>query len=112
MLSNELPRLNDASGALSSRFVIVTLQNSFLGKEDHGLKDRLLGELPGIFNWAIQGWRDLNQRGYFVEPASSRDAVEELAALTSPTRRFVGNRCTVGPGKTVGVGDIYAAWKL
>ena len=54
-LTNEFPRLNDASGALAGRFVILRLTQSFYGKEDTGLTDRLLNELPGILNWAIEG---------------------------------------------------------
>ena len=51
VLTNELPRLVDASGALAKRFVVLTMQRSFLGREDHGLTGKLLAELPGILNW-------------------------------------------------------------
>jgi putative DNA primase/helicase len=52
ILSNELPQLADASGALSSRFIVLVLANSFYGREGLGLIDRLLAELPGILNWS------------------------------------------------------------
>jgi hypothetical protein len=45
ILSNELPRLADASGALASRFIVLTLSESFYGREDLHLTDRLLAEL-------------------------------------------------------------------
>src|SRR6516165_7424462 len=48
ILSNELPRLADASGALAGRFIVLVLVNSFYGREDLGLFDRLIAELPGI----------------------------------------------------------------
>ena len=54
IMTNELPRLADASGALASRFIVLMMQNSFYGREDRGLKNRLLIELPGILNWALQ----------------------------------------------------------
>ena len=47
ILTNELPRLADASGALASRFVVLTLRQSFYGKEDQGLTERLLKNCPG-----------------------------------------------------------------
>ena len=47
VISNELPRLADASGALVSRFVLLLLTESFYGREDHDLTTKLLGELPG-----------------------------------------------------------------
>jgi putative DNA primase/helicase len=56
VLSNELPRFGDASGAISTRFVILLTSQSFLGRENTRLTTELLGELPGILNWALDGW--------------------------------------------------------
>ena len=39
ILSNELFRLADASGALASRFILLMLTKSFYGQEDRGLTD-------------------------------------------------------------------------
>src|SRR4029453_17300951 len=88
-LTNEFPRLTDASGALSGRFVILRLTESYYGKEDIGLTDRLLGELPGILNWAIEGWQRLKDRGHFVMPQSVEDVVREIEDLASPVQAFV-----------------------
>jgi putative DNA primase/helicase len=111
IMTNELPRISDASGALASRFLILTMTRSFLGAEDHGLTDRLLGELPGILNWAIEGWRTLRARGYFMPPASSAEAVRELEDLGSPIGAFIREKCTVAPGKTISCDALYAAWE-
>src|SRR5690606_6286310 len=73
ILTNELPRLNDSSGALANRFLILPLRNSFLGREDTGLTSRLLEELPGILLWAIEGLRRLYERGHFLQPASGEE---------------------------------------
>jgi P4 family phage/plasmid primase-like protien len=108
-LTNELPRLTDASGALAGRFVTLRLTESFYGKEDTGLTDRLLGELPGILNWAIEGWRRLHERGHFVVPTSVRDVVQEIEDLSSPVSAFVRDECVVGPGHRVVVDVLYDA---
>jgi len=93
ILSNELPR--DASGALASRFIVLVLTHSFFGREDRGLTVRLRPELPSILNWAIAGWRRLIERGYFVMPASSGEAVQEFEDLGSPIGAFIRERCVV-----------------
>ncbi len=111
ILTNELPRLADASGALASRFIVLTLQQSFYGKEDLGLTERLLAELPGIFNWCIEGWQRLQERGYFQPPASSKDAIDELYDLGSPVGAFIRECCNVGPGRTVECGVLFGRWK-
>jgi putative DNA primase/helicase len=107
ILTNELPRIADTSGALAGRFVVLVLERSFFGKEDLGLIGRLLGELPGILNWARVGYRRLRQRGYFIQPASANEAVEELEALGSPVRAYVRERCRVAPGCAISVELLY-----
>ena len=69
IMTNQLPKIADTSGALASRFIILTMTRSFYGSEDHGLLDRLLAELPGIFAWALAGCRSLAERGRLVMPA-------------------------------------------
>jgi putative DNA primase/helicase len=111
ILTNEMPRVADASGALASRFIVLALEQSFYGREDPGLTGRLLPELPGILNWAIAGWRRLRDRGYFEQPASARDKVEEMEELGSPVMAFVREHCEVGPGHSVTVDDLFMRWE-
>jgi putative DNA primase/helicase len=111
ILTNELPRIADASTALPSRFIILPLSRSFLGCEDHGLTDRLLAELPGILNWSLDGWNRLNARGYFIQPQSGDDLIQELEDLASPVGTFVRDRCTVLPGAQVPCSALFEAWK-
>jgi putative DNA primase/helicase len=113
ILSNELPRFGDASGAISSRMVILTLQESFLGREDTGLAARLHAELPAILKWSLDGVARLNRRGRLTEPAASRDAVQVLADLVSPISAFVREVCVKDPAESVEIGRLYreyAAW--
>jgi putative DNA primase/helicase len=110
ILSNELPRLNDTSTALAKRFIILQLKTSFLGREDLRLKERLNSELPGIFNWALEGHRRLNERGHFIQPESSRDAVQEIEDLSSPVANWFRQRCTQGDHYRADVKDAYADW--
>jgi putative DNA primase/helicase len=111
VISNELPDLGDASGAIASRFATLVLTTSWLGKEDHGLTEELLAELPGILWWALQGLDRLERQGYFTEPTSSRDAATALLDMASPTGAFVRDRCQVGPTYEVPMKELYAAWR-
>jgi putative DNA primase/helicase len=111
LVSNEAPRLEDTSGALASRFVTLQLQKSWLGKEDPGLLGRLLAELPAIFQWAVEGWRDLQKEGSLLQPDSGRELGEELKNLGSPTLRFVTERCVQHPDRWTKTEDLYKAWQ-
>ena len=111
ILTNELPRIADSSGALASRFVILSMSNSFIGREDPGLTSRLLDDLPGILNWAIDGYDRLKARGYFVPPPSSADAAQELADLSSPIAAFVRDCCDISAAADVECSVLFAAWR-
>lgn len=110
ILSNELPRFGDASGAVAARFIITTMHNSFLGRENPRLTAELMPELPGILLWALDGLDRLTERKTFTEPASSRDAITALQDLVSPVAAFVRDRCDVKFGETL-VGDLYGMWR-
>jgi len=110
ILTNELPRIADASGAFASRFIVLQLTNSFYGREDHALIGRLLKELPGILNWAIAGWQRLQQRGHFIQPKAAVETAQQLDDLGSPIGTFVREQTARGPGKSVAVDNLFQAY--
>jgi putative DNA primase/helicase len=111
LLTNILPNLGDVSGALASRFIILVTEKSFFGREDLGLLQRLLPELPGIMNLAIAGWHRLRERGHFIQPASSIQALEDLENLTNPTGAFLREVCEIGPGRQVECSLLFCYWR-
>lgn len=111
LLTNELPKIEDASGALASRFIVLTLHQSFYGREDHELLERFIPELPGILNWALDGYDRLYARGRFLQPESSAALIQEFEDLGSPIGAFIRDRCDVGPGYEVMQQKVFEAWK-
>ena len=109
ILSNELPRFGDASGAISHRFIVLTMTRSFLGQENTHLTGELLGELPGILCWALDGLDRLAKNGALTEPASSAEAVTALQDLVSPVSAFVRDNCQ-RTGE-IAVAELFAAWQ-
>lgn len=112
VLSNELPRFGDASGAIANRFIVLAMNTSFLGKENTRLTTDLLAELPAILGWALDGLDRLVAQRTFTTPASSGDAIAALQDLVSPVAAFVRDTCTVGAAAEIVVADLYAAWKV
>jgi putative DNA primase/helicase len=111
ILTNELPRFKDSSGALASRFIILMLHKSFYGKENPALTEELCEELLGIFNWSLAGLQKLRARGRFQQPRSSDDAIQELEDLASPVGAFVRDRCSLGPDQTIETTVAYKAYR-
>ena len=87
IVSNELPRLPDASATVVNRMIPVIFQKSFLGKEDTQLTDALLLERSGIVNWAIRGYKRFQKRGYFIVPETALAAIRHMEDLASPVKR-------------------------
>lgn len=111
VLSNELPKFKDSSGAIANRLVILQMSESFLGREDRTLDDRLRVELPGILLWALDGLDRLDRNGRFTVPDSSRDATALMMDLASPVSAFTRDRCEIGSGLSTPVDEIFSAWK-
>jgi len=112
VISNELPRLGDASGAVIGRMIVLLLSHSWLGKEDTTIEPEVLKELPGVLNWCLDGLRRLNEHeGRFTRVPSAEDAIVQLADLASPVRAFVREQCVVGVDKTIPVESLYTAFK-
>jgi putative DNA primase/helicase len=111
ILSNELPRFKDSSGAVANRLLILRMTESFLGREDRTLDDRLRAELPGILSWALEGLDRLNRNGRFTVPDSSEDAANLMMDLASPVSAFVRECCIRDPRAIITRDDLYGAWK-
>jgi putative DNA primase/helicase len=112
LISNEMPRLTDASGAIIGRFVVLILTRSWLGKENHELEDRICEQLPGILNWALEGLARLNGNdGRFTGVESADDAITAMRDLASPVAAFVRERCKLDAQAHIAVDEIYAVYK-
>lgn len=111
LMSNELPSMRDASGALTTRVVLLRMTRTFYGREDKRLGERLEREAAGILNWAIQGWKRLRNRGAFEQPESGRELLSDLDDLSSPVKQFIREWCKVGREFSVTVDDLFSDWK-
>jgi putative DNA primase/helicase len=109
IISNELPQLGDASGAIAARFIVLTMTRSFLGKENHALTDQLLEELPGILRWSLDGFDRLMKNDRFTVPQASSDAVLALQDLVSPVSAFKRDECQ--DGGEVACKQLYAVYR-
>jgi putative DNA primase/helicase len=111
MLSNELPAFIDAAGAFVSRWIIFQFPISFLGREDPGLTDALLEELPGILNWALEGLAELRVADRFVQPTASAQMLQRWQDLSSPIGAFLRTQCVIAPGSEVERDILFEAWR-
>lgn len=113
LMTNILPGIVDAGGAVASRFIVIKFKQSFFGREDTRLTDKLMAELPGILNWALDGLAKLQRRGAFIQPESGIAAVDELIRKTTPIVGFIADVLTYDSARWVAkeaLYDCYKAW--
>lgn len=111
VMSNELPKLADASAALASRFLYLRLRRSFAGREDLELEAKLQSEADGILLWAVKGWQDLKEHGRFRQPSAGESLAAEMAALSSPAHEFACDCLEFGPRYREITSVVFERWK-
>jgi hypothetical protein len=112
IISNELPKLFDASTAVVGRIVLLMLTRSWLGIEDHDLERRLQSELPAILNWSLDGLERLTGNdGKFTRVPSADDAIVQMRDLASPVSAFAREKCIISADSQVDVDTLYASYK-
>jgi putative DNA primase/helicase len=107
LVSNAVPNFGAHTAALAERLLIIPFENSFASRADTELTGKLLAELPGILNWALDGLDDLNIIGKFIEPADCVKLKERLVMRSDPVHGFVAEYCTVGPCAGIDKNTLY-----
>lgn len=111
--SNEALQLQENSNALSGRMLVLQMTNSFFGREDINLADKLITELSGIFNWALDGHRRRVSRlgEKFIQPKSGQATLDMIAELNNPLSEFMTDSIIFEKGAVVGKDDVFTCYR-
>lgn len=91
--ANELPTVSEASRAYAERMKPFNFPNSFAGREDKTLEDKLMAELPGILaRWVKAYGRFLARGGYC---ATDRVTQSKFEANSDRVVQFFQDMCAV-----------------
>lgn len=110
--TNETPNFIEASDALSRRFMVLKFTESFQGREDRTLFRRLKEELPGIARWSLEGLRDLEDEGKFIETAAGREIQAQMIMESAFVRIFVEEECELGPNFKIPNEELYQEYSI
>jgi P4 family phage/plasmid primase-like protien len=116
LATNNLPRFSDRSGGIWRRLLLLPFQVEIQPCERVPGMDKPAwwvgsGELPGIFNWAVEGLRRLNKQGRFTEAKLSQEALEQHRFDCNPARTFLRDRCQEVPERQVAVQTLYREYR-
>ena len=111
---NSLPQTSDMSHGLFRRMFIIPFTERFDGdKADKNLLDKLLTELPGILNWALEGLKRLRSNNFeFTKSVEVENSLEQFKDSQTPVREFVKEKIVVSEeGRRVLRNDIISSYK-
>ena len=114
-------RASDTSDGLARRLTIIDFPCKFVDfpesddpyqhEKDVLLLDKLLDELPGIFNWAYQGYKDLLYYNGFTETDEHQTLMRAFRQASNPVEVFVDDLLD-NPPKSITRADLYRQYTM
>ena len=108
MSTNHKPIIRGTDDGIWRRIVLIPFKYTVpKDKIDKSLKSKLMNELPGIFNWMLEGNRKYRQEGLEL-PEVCKQETESYKLEMDPIARFIDERCLVGSQDfSVKASDLY-----
>ncbi len=108
---NELPQISDRSEGIWRRIIAMPLNVQFASAQmDRQRAARLREELPGIFNWAIEGAKRLYAQNAFTRCSVCEQCAGEHRQHSDPFLQFVDEEVVQGPEQKVVASTLYKAY--
>lgn len=109
---NSTPRVTDRSDAVFNRVIIIPMDTVIPDEHrDPYLIDKLLEELPGIFNWSLQGLKRLKQERGFSRSSAVTNARKEFRAENDTEAAFLEDWFDRDPAGQIRARELYTAYK-
>jgi putative DNA primase/helicase len=110
--TNHMPQTRDFSDAIYRRAIILTFNHKFEGSAcDPNLSNKLLSELPGIFNMALDAIAGVIARKSFTDPPSSIEAKKNWRMESDQVAQFLEECCELYKDYESSSHDIYARYQ-
>lgn len=89
--TNELPKDVEFTNAFFRRFIIIPFQVTIPENEQNKNlhKEIIEGELPGVFNWVLEGLNRLLEQKKFSDCASINQALDQFKTESDTVKRFL-----------------------
>lgn len=113
LMTNHLPRVRGTDRGIWSRVKPINFPRTFEGNTaDKRLTEKLMNELPGILNWALEGLAGYVAAGRnLMEPQSVTGAITTYKYESSPVQRFVKERVVFDSKETIGAATLFRAFQ-
>ncbi len=115
--TNKIPMFKDNSYGFLKRLIILEFPKQFVGAQKDTRFKRAdfwisSGELPAIFNWALEGLNELIMNDWeFDIPESVNKAIESFKESVEPALEFLKDNIEASPGSEMTANELYKSYK-
>ena len=111
--ANDFIPTKDRTHGFYRRFDILKFNRIFKTEEQKPeLLQELKDEVPGIFNWALEGLKRLRQQKWIMTKSSYMDNCHnEFRRATNPLQLFIEEECVVEGNATVDSNELRSSYK-
>lgn len=113
LATNYEPTVQGTDDAIWGRVLKIPFTQSFLGREEPGLDDKLAAEAPGILRWLVEGCARWQKDGLKPLPTAVTTATAEYRSEQNSVVRFFTERLVADPQSDTtkpGVMAAYSVW--
>ena len=111
LATNSLPQINNTDHGIWRRIKAIPFNRTFSAEEqDKNLSDKLLKELPGILNWAIEGCLDWQNNGLQTPDIVEAQVAEYRISMDSISQ-FIQDECEVDKDHSCAASKFFQAYR-
>lgn len=111
LATNSLPQINNTDHGIWRRIKAIPFQRTFKAEEqDKALGEKLMAELSGILNWAIEGCLKWQQEGLTPPEIVERQTAEYKCSMDSISQ-FISDECVVGSEHSMSSSRFYERYR-
>ena len=111
LATNNLPQINNTDHGIWRRIKAIPFNRTFSAEEqDKYLSDKLMAELPGILNWAVEGCLEWQKDGLQTPDIVEQQVAEYKSAMDSISQ-FINEECEVGEGHSYPASKFHQAYR-
>lgn len=113
-LGNELPDTTDLTNGYFRRMCILPFNRTFNEKErNRNLLNELTNELPGIFNWAMEGLKRLREQDFIFSYAQAiEDELNKYRLMQNPVLGFYDAMIELDESSRIKRADVFEYFKF
>ena len=111
LATNSLPQINNSDFGIWRRIMALPFNRTFSAEEqDKTLQSKLMEELPGILNWAIQGCIEWQREG-LKPPKIVQEQVAEYKSSMDSISQFIKDECELGADCSHTASQFYSEYR-